>query len=218
MMQQKISVVKYAIISAEGFNNGGEQMSRFLIIMGLSVFAIFLNTSSLQGEETDSQRPDFKEVHGWPGSRCNICHTSAEPGPESASLIEPDQSRLCESCHKGKVTILPGLRLGSRVEKMANHPIKFSPMDFDSKRINHTIIEGKNHFYVSGKTGKVPIFGATAETAVVECTTCHDSHGKSHMPKMPRISNASGEMCLVCHLIEIKISEYYPDADLTLAK
>ncbi|MBI5664830.1 MAG: hypothetical protein HZC49_07060 [Nitrospirae bacterium] len=185
-------------------------MNRLLIF--ISLFILF-NTSDLQSGEIPAiqldagQNAGFRDVHGWPGGRCSICHISPSPGAESAALINPDISRLCESCHKGTVTILPSARLKTSVQKMDNHPIKFSPLDFAPDKINHVIVKENNQFYVSGKTGKVPIFGASAATAVVECATCHDSHGKLNMPKMPRINNSRSELCLVCHLIDIKIPE-----------
>ncbi len=142
----------------------------------------------------------FTDVHIWPGSKCDICHLSSGPSPESAALVNPDQSRLCESCHKGTVTILPSNRLKSEVVIMSNHPIKFSPLTFDPEKINHNIIMEKTRFYVSGVKGKVPIFGETRETAAAECTTCHDPHGKSGMRKLPRIDNSKNGLCLACHL------------------
>jgi predicted CXXCH cytochrome family protein len=180
-------------------------MKKLLMCSGL-LLSVFIHVSYLQGGEVpdiklmEGEDIGFNEVHGWPGSRCNICHISSNPGAESALLINPDHSRLCESCHKGTVTILASFRLRSEVKNMANHPIKFSPLDFDPNKINHIIIKEKNQFYVSGKTGKVPIFGETPATAVAECTTCHDTHGETKMPKMPRINNSKGELCLVCHI------------------
>ncbi len=188
-------------------------MNRLLIYMGLFIFSGLFNVSYLQSAEVSDIQPEgrlnvsFSEVHDWPASRCSICHISSSPDAESAALNNADLSRLCESCHRGTVSILPTFRLKSEVRKMANHPIKFSPLDFDSAKINHVVVEEKKQFFISGKYGRVPIFGATAETAVVECTTCHDSHGKTATPKMPRIKNSKGELCLVCHLIDIKIPE-----------
>ncbi|MBI4682095.1 MAG: cytochrome c3 family protein [Nitrospirae bacterium] len=186
-------------------------MNKLLVCLVLFLYSVSYNVSSLQcGEISDTQLKEgkdigFFEVHSWPGSRCNVCHISSSPDTESALLNNTDQSQLCESCHKGTVTILPSLRLKSEVKKMANHPIKFSPMDFDPNKINHNIIKEDNHFYVSGSTGQVPIFGATPATAVAECTTCHESHGKTKTPKMLRISNSKGELCLVCHVnIDLK--------------
>lgn len=199
-------------------------MKRLLFYMGIFTFLCLFNVTYLQGSDVPDVKSEeghdisFEEVHGWPEGRCEICHISPRPAAESAALKTTDISMLCESCHQGKVTILPASILRSEVKKMANHPIKFSPLDFSSEKINHTVIEEKKQFYISGKTGKVPIFGATAATAVVECATCHESHDRSHMPKLPRISNAKGEMCLVCHLIDIRISEYFPDTDINRIK
>jgi len=186
-------------------------MNKLWIYTGLFILSVLFNTPYLHGGEVSDIQPGvnnagFSEVHGWPGGKCSICHFSPSPGAEAAELNNSDLSRLCESCHKGTVSILPSNRLRSEGLKMANHPIKFSTLDFDPEKINHIIVEENNRFYISGKTGKVPIFGATAASALVECTTCHDSHGKTDMPKMPRISNLKGELCLVCHL-NFKVNE-----------
>ncbi|MEW6601267.1 MAG: cytochrome c3 family protein [Nitrospirota bacterium] len=183
------------------------------IYAGLIILTNLFGVSYLQGREVSGIQSEegrdtgFNDVHGWPGGRCGLCHISLSPDAESAALNNPDPSRLCESCHKGTVSILSSSRLKSEVKKMANHPIKFSPLDFDPAKINHTIVEEKDRFYISGKTGRVPIYGASLSTAIVECTTCHESHNKTGAPKMPRINNSRGELCLVCHLIEIKMSE-----------
>ncbi len=181
-------------------------MNKLLFCLSFLIYSVSFNVSYLQcGEVSDIQLKEgkdigFSEVHGWPGSRCNVCHISSNPDTESTSLNNTDQSQLCESCHKGTVTILPSFKLQSEVKNMANHPIKFSPLAFDPNKINHNIIKEDNHFYVSGRTGKIPIFGETPATAVAECTTCHESHGKTNTPKILRISNPKGELCLVCHV------------------
>jgi|MudIll2142460700_1097286.scaffolds.fasta_scaffold60648_3 predicted CXXCH cytochrome family protein len=196
-------------------------MNWLLIYAGIFIFSGLFNVSYLQCGEVSDIQPEgrlnisFSEVHGWPGGRCSICHISSRPDDESAALNDSDLSRLCESCHSGTVSILPSSRLKSEVRKMANHPVKFSPLDFDPGKINHVIIEEKNRFYISGKTGKLPIFGVTSATAVAECTTCHDAHNKSDMPNMPRINSPKGELCLVCHLnIEISNSASHTAGDV----
>ncbi len=154
----------------------------------------------------NSKQVLFDDVHVWPGSRCNICHLSSNPDAGSSFPVNIDQSRLCESCHKNMITILPTNVLYSKNinSKMNNHPIKFSPLDFSPQKINQNIVKEGAYFYVSGQTGKVPVFGETARTAVAECSTCHEPHGKIGMPKLPRIKNPNGELCLVCH-IDMKI-------------
>jgi len=146
-----------------------------------------------------SNNAGFYDVHIWPVSKCRICHLSSNPDLDPA-LVTPDQSRLCESCHKGTVTILSSHRLQSDIVVMANHPIKFSPLTFDMKKINHNIVREGRYFYVSGDKGKVPLFGDTPETAVVECTTCHEPHGKLRLSKLPRVDNSKNAICLACHL------------------
>jgi predicted CXXCH cytochrome family protein len=85
-------------------------------------------------------------------------------------------------------------------DTMSNHPIKFSPLDFDPDKSNHNILKEGTYFYVTGKKGKVPLFGKARESSVAECGTCHDPHGKSRLPKLHRIKNTGGEICLTCHI------------------
>jgi predicted CXXCH cytochrome family protein len=148
----------------------------------------------------DSGDHSFEDVHSWPGSQCEICHMTSDPQDENAALVIADRSRLCESCHKGTVTILPVLKLQSRVDKMDNHPIKFSPLDFEVEKINHDIVKEGKYFYVSGRKNRVPLFGETIETSVAECTTCHDPHGKEGISKLLRVNDSDGQLCLVCHV------------------
>ncbi|MBI5056741.1 MAG: cytochrome c3 family protein [Nitrospirae bacterium] len=188
-------------------------MSKFRPGLLFLLLLFFSSTSSAQVSRLSSTRvegvstpqPQSKnagsiDVHTWHVSKCSICHLASNPDLEPAALVIPDQSRLCESCHKDTVTILPSHRLQSDIVKMANHPIKFSPLNFDRKKINHNIVREGKFFYVSGDKGKVPLFGETPETAVAECATCHDPHGKSKLPKLARVDNSKNAICLACHL------------------
>ncbi|MEN8263093.1 MAG: cytochrome c3 family protein [Nitrospirota bacterium] len=142
----------------------------------------------------------FNDVHIWPGSKCSICHFFPYPDAESSRLKNKDQSRLCESCHKGTVTIISANILKSEIVNMNNHPIKVSPLEFDPERFNHNIIREGRLFYVSGESGRVPLFGDTRESAVIECGTCHDAHGRSGADKLPIIDNTKNQLCLACHI------------------
>lgn len=175
----------------------------FLLLLFSFVFPAQSEETTVGGRPTpDLPGGDvtFYDVHIWPGSKCDICHLSPGPNPGSADLANPDQSRLCESCHKGTVTILPSRRLKSEVVLMENHPIKFSPLDFDPGKVNHKIVMEGKRFYVSGDKSKVPLFGETQQTAVAECATCHDPHGKSGVRKLLRVDNSKNFLCLACHL------------------
>ena len=143
----------------------------------------------------------FIEVHTWPDSKCIVCHTTDKPDAASHTLINADISGLCESCHKGTVTILPNSKLRSSIEIMHNHPIKYSLLDFDPKRINNNIIQEGQYYYVSGKDGKLPLFGESRTSSVTECTTCHDPHGKEKKPKLHYMDNSNSQVCMICHLI-----------------
>jgi len=125
------------------------------------------------------------DVHNWQGSNCDFCHTSSNPDMGSAELVVPDQSSLCESCHTADET---------------HHIIKFSPLNFDPQKINQNIIAEGKHFYISGAKGKLLLFGESRETAVAECATCHDPHGRSGKRYLLRIDNANSALCFTCHL------------------
>jgi len=178
----------------------------FVRISVLSLLFLFFSLSLYAQTDESSISPvsgksvTISDVHIWPGSKCDICHLSSHPDSGSEALVISDRSRLCETCHSGTVTILPSRRLRSYVVKMDNHPIKFSPLDFNPEKINHNIIMEGERFYVSGDKGKVPIFGVNRETAVAECTTCHDPHGRSGIRTLLRIDNSKSGLCLTCHL------------------
>lgn len=150
------------------------RISSFLLLSLLFSFA--LNAHSVT----------FDDVHSWPGSKCDFCHLSSGPDSKFAALVIPDQSLLCGSCHD--------------IVEMSHHPIKFSPLDFNPKKINQNITMKEKRFYVSGDKGKLPIFGESRETAVAECTTCHDPHGRSGIRKLLRIDDSGSGLCLACHL------------------
>ncbi len=142
----------------------------------------------------------FDDVHTWSESKCIICHISDKPDADSHTLIDEDISRLCESCHKGTVSILPASTLRSSIDVMNNHPIKYSLLNFDSKLINHNIIKEGDNYYVSSRDGRLPLFGESRTSAVAECTTCHDPHGKAKKPKLHYIDNSNSQLCTICHL------------------
>jgi predicted CXXCH cytochrome family protein len=154
--------------------------------MLLSFFALDAQSAETAAAAPSDNGMTINDVHTWPGSTCDFCHVSSKPDAGSAELIVPDQSSLCDSCHT--------------VANEEHHIIKFSPLKFDPKMINQNIsVEGK-HFYISGDKGKLPLFGASRETAVAECSTCHDPHGRSGRRNLLRIDNANSALCFTCHL------------------
>lgn len=174
-----------------------------LLLVGIST-----DSNSIQnGIELDSNTRlmTFYEVHSWTDSECGICHINSTPESWSAELVDEDLSRLCESCHAGSATILRSSISGISNHTIGNHPVKFSPLDFDPVKINQNIIRENDLFYVSGRTGKVLLFGDTADTAIVECSSCHDPHGISGLPNLPRLQISEEEFCVICH-ISINIS------------
>ncbi len=165
----------------------------FLLYFLLNVMV----ASTSASQHIQPENVSFNDVHIWNESICYICHLSTSP--EKAPLNMIDQSALCESCHKETVTILSNNIIKSRVHKMNNHPIKFSPFDFSPDKINQNIVKEGQYYYVLGQTGKVPLFGDTMESAVAECGTCHEPHGKLIRKKLLQVDNSEGKLCLICH-------------------
>ena len=50
-----------------------------------------------------------------------------------------------------------------------------------------------------GSSNPVPIFGATAATATVECASCHNPHNNS-LGNFLRKANTGSAICLSCHI------------------
>jgi len=50
-----------------------------------------------------------------------------------------------------------------------------------------------------GSSNPLPLFGASAGTATVECASCHDSHNNS-LGNFLRKSNAGSAICTSCHI------------------
>ena len=175
----------------------GKHFTVFFYVFVSFTFPLIIHAT--QGAHNSSMYSLY-EVHSWPESRCEICHTLQSPETGSASLIATDQSRLCESCHEGTVFILPTSRMMSTVDNMNNHPIKFSPLNFDPEKISHNIVSEGEHFFIAGTTNRVPLFGDTRETAIVECASCHDPHGRSQLPYLHYYDNSEGQLCIACHI------------------
>ncbi len=169
------------------------------ISVNLIAFALIYNAGSAQNLKGEGiiKEFTFKDVHAETGSKCDICHPPNMEIESSSVFLKSD---LCLSCHSDVAVVLPNSILKSRIDKMNNHPIKFSPLDFDINKINHSVIHVGNTYRIIGSAGSLPLFGTSLMSAVVECATCHDPHGKSSFPNLQRLDNDRGSLCLVCHL------------------
>ena len=145
-----------------------------------------------------SDRTGLSDVHVREGSKCDICHPPTVDVENSRIFLKSD---LCISCHEEIPLRLPRAGMRSSGASICDHPIKFSNLDFDSWKINQTIINDGRNFWVSGSTGSLPLFGLSRRSALVECATCHDPHGTSGFKKLQRIDNRGSKLCMVCHLI-----------------
>jgi predicted CXXCH cytochrome family protein len=139
----------------------------------------------------------LSDVHDKSLSKCDLCHPQNTDMNNSASYLKSD---VCLSCHADFVSRDQRSILRSNDRVMINHPIKFSPRDFDPEKINHNIIENSGQFFISGPTGDLPLYGSTEDSAVAECSTCHDPHGDSGHQKLRRLTRLKGKLCRVCHV------------------
>jgi predicted CXXCH cytochrome family protein len=180
-------------------------MKSIVITIG---FFIFFVTQCLQAHSTEqfyaSENVNgaftFYEVHVWPDNQCDLCHISPDPDDNNAALVTDDPSLLCEPCHEGTSTAIDDPDFNANPVRLDNHPIKFSPLNFDPDKISHSIMSEGNNFFVQGESGRVRLFGETRESAVAECSTCHDPHGKSGLPFLQRSSLSEEEFCVICHI------------------
>jgi predicted CXXCH cytochrome family protein len=176
-------------------------INKLLVHISINLIAVALiyNAGSAQNLNGEGILKEFtfKDVHSETGSKCDICHPPNMEIESSSVFLKSD---LCLSCHSDVVVVLPNSILKSRIDRMDNHPIKFSPLDFDMNKFNHSIINAGGTFRIIGSAGSLPLFGNSLISAVVECSTCHDPHGKSGFPKLQRLDNDRGSLCLVCHL------------------
>jgi predicted CXXCH cytochrome family protein len=169
------------------------------LVLNIIVFVLIRSEAYTQHELFDKSRNQitFRDVHVLPESKCDICHPPTVDVDNSHLFLKSD---LCLSCHEDTVVVLPGSILRSRVNPMNNHPIKFSPLDFDSRKISQQIILIGKNIWISSPEGSLPLFGETRRSAVVECATCHDPHGTAGFKSLLRIDNHKSKLCIICHI------------------
>jgi predicted CXXCH cytochrome family protein len=114
-------------------------------------------------------------------------------------------SLLCLSCHDGTVAIdhFGSVPAGTQFMRGAallgtnltgDHPISFV---YDTALVN---LDGGLHDPTTRTSG---LGGSVDDDMLfdgqVQCTSCHDPHGSSGVPKLLLISNAGSALCLTCH-------------------
>ena len=167
-----------------------------LLITGVILAAAAVNISYAQppGNGGDLH---YKDIHGRPGSKCDICHPVTVDIDKAAVFLKSD---LCISCHEKAAVMMSRFRMKSSIQQMDNHPIKFSPFDYDPRKINRTIIKDGENYRILGRFGALPLFGDSRDTAVAECATCHDPHGTGGFDNLLRIDNRASRLCRICHI------------------
>lgn len=157
------------------------------------------DVSALEDPENRIKVLTFSHVHSGPTSRCDLCHPPTLDPEDSYFFLKSD---LCTSCHEDVVVRAPKSRFSALCAPniMNNHPIKFSPLNYDLQKFNQNVVQEGKKFFIAGQGEKLPLFGESAQKALVECATCHESHGYGGFKKLLRVDNRGSRLCLVCHL------------------
>jgi hypothetical protein len=73
----------------------------------------------------------------------------------------------------------------------------------DTTHYTAVTTSGAKIYISGGVNGNLPLYGGTAASATVECSSCHDAHNNSVNGTnggFLRVSNAGSKMCTTCHI------------------
>ena len=153
----------------------------------------------------------------WNHTLTTAAYTMHE-GPGTAEDNFDVVSRMCLSCHDGTVALdsFGGQAGGTEfIGATANLGTDFEddhPVGTDAYYPPPTVPSWwSSSFQPTTGTGSGVGTGANAlrlkafddngtTRYLVGCTTCHNAHNRGNYPHMTAISNASSNMCLVCHI------------------
>lgn len=128
-----------------------------------------------------------------------------------------DVSRMCLSCHDGTVALdsfggqtgtnFMGVTANLGTDLTNDHPVGSDaqyppspPPSFWATAFNPTDATG-TRVGTSPNQLRLKTWDDNGTLRqVVGCTTCHNPHNRGNYPHMTNISNASSQMCLVCHI------------------
>jgi len=119
----------------------------------------------------------------------------------NTDISQPDgASRLCLGCHDGSYQgIAGGLRFGTG-DLSRTHPVSFTYDSSLAARVSRNRLRDPSAT-PSGLGGTIAK-DMLDDRSKMQCTSCHDMHGKGTIPKMLRFKFGQGSndpLCRVCH-------------------
>ena len=119
----------------------------------------------------------------------------------NTDISQPDgASRLCLGCHDGSYQgISGGLRFGTG-DLSRTHPVSFTYDSSLAARVSRNRLRDPSTT-PSGLGGTIAK-DMLDNRSKMQCTSCHDMHGKGTIPKMLRFRFGQGTndpLCRVCH-------------------
>ena len=121
----------------------------------------------------------------------------------NTDIGQPDgASRLCLGCHDGSYPgVEGGLRFGTS-DLSRTHPVSFTYNSSLAARVRRNALNDPSTT-ASGLGGTIAK-DLLDDQGKLQCTSCHDVHGKGRIRKMLRFefgrSSSSGDrLCVVCH-------------------
>ena len=119
----------------------------------------------------------------------------------STDIKQPDgASRLCLGCHDGSYPGLKGAQSFGMGDLSRTHPISFTYDSSLAARVSRNRLRDPSST-PSGLGGTIAK-DLLDDQSKLQCTSCHDVHGKGVLPKMLRFEfgRSSGDrLCVVCH-------------------
>ncbi|MCM2277343.1 MAG: cytochrome c3 family protein [Oligoflexia bacterium] len=137
----------------------------------------------------------------WNHALSTATYTLYTSDTMNAVVGQPDgTSKLCLGCHDGTVALDSfGRYVGTtfktvRLDRSGSHPISFT-YDSALATADGTLWDPATHTTEHGGT----IDQDMLHFGKVQCTSCHDVHGRYGNEKLLRIHNAGSALCMTCH-------------------
>mgnify|MGYP002725706369 CR=1 FL=1 len=116
-------------------------------------------------------------------------------------ISQPDgTSKLCLGCHDGSYMGIAGrLRFGES-DLSRTHPVSFTYDSSLAARVSQNRLNDPNT--TASGLGDTIRKDLLDDRSKLQCTSCHDMHGKQALPKMLRFKFGQGSndpLCRVCH-------------------
>ena len=161
----------------------------------------------------DAAAPSSAEIRGSVSGACMSCHDGSIAvdvlvnvngqafGPAVAFAVQGTAKATYGNVAPGSNNLMTGGIPAMGTDLRNDHPITIiyqtarlaTPTEF----VTETVLGSK--IYVPAGTGDLPLYGAAAATATVECGSCHNPHNNTQGSFL-RKSNAGSDICLTCHI------------------